>query len=216
MNSSSRSNPPSARTLPVALLLGALAAGRLFGAETASLPAAEPVPLTTEQTVALQALDHDIARLDQNVSRVTDPAFRATTEGFIAGFKQTREALRRTFDQTRYDEVKFEAVDEYQRLRLWLSTTAAPPLPARPPAAEPIVFRLSPSPDQPAEIKAALAALDEEIRRRERGPKPPEISPAAVPEARKSLREHRAALGRKFTSLGWEAALAELKRRPAP
>jgi len=173
-----------------------------------------PVGQTEEQQAALKALDEDIVRLDGLLEKIHDAPLKATTKGFIDVFKQTRDGLRRSYDQTKYDELKFEVVAEFQRIHLWL----APPRTAPPVAGDTtrVVYELEPSAADPAEVKAALDALDDEISRREAHTSrlPAGKEREAATRSIRGIKEDRAALGRTFTRPGWDAVVRKLKGAP--
>jgi len=200
------------RFLILALLL-ATAPGLPAQPAPAAAPAEIPA-LTPEQVTALKALDADIARLDAVLEKITEPRLHELTKSFIDVFKTTRAALGTTFDQVKHDELKFEVIAEFQRMSLWLAAPRTTPI--VPHASPGIVFDLDPSPDSAAEVKAALAALDEEIKRTEAQVGRLTAGPArdAATQRLKSIQETRAALGRNFTKAGWIAILADLKGLP--
>lgn len=202
------------RFLILALLL-ATAPGLPAQPAPATAPAASP-SLTPEQVTALKALDADIARLDAVLEKITEPRLHALTKSFIDVFKTTRATLGTTFDQVKHDELKFEVIAEFQRMSLWLAAPRTTPI--VPHASPGIVFDLDPSPDSAAEVKAALAALDDEIKRTEAQAGRLTAGPArdAATQRLKTIHETRAGLGRNFTKAGWVAILANLKGAGLP
>jgi hypothetical protein len=200
------------RFLILALLL-ATGPGLPAQPAPAAAPAASPA-LTPEQVTALKALDADIARLDAVLEKLTEPRLHTLTKSFLDVFKETRATLGITFDQVKHDELKFEVIAEFQRMSLWLAAPRTTPI--VPHASPGIVFELDPSPESAAEVKAALAALDEEIKRTEAqvGRLTAVPARAAALERLKTIQETRAALGRNFTKAGWIAVLADLKGLP--
>jgi hypothetical protein len=186
----------------------------------AQAPASAAAEVSTaqsdEQKAALQALDSDIVRLDALLEKITDVPLNATTRGFIDVFKAKRDALRKSYDQTKYDELKFETVAEFQRLHLWLRSPRERPLDPANPAR--VVFSLEPSPADPAEVAAALAAADGEIARLAEQAGRLAAGPARAGGAQrlKAIKESRANLGRAFTTPGWYALIAALKAGVEP
>ena len=198
----------------ILLALCAAAGSHLAGqAPTAAGPDAG-VTHTEEQLAALKFLDDDIARLDVLLERISDAPLKATTRGFIDVFKETRRRLRQAYDQTKYDELKFEVVAEFQRIHLWLAAPREVPL--VPGDTRRMIFELEPSPVDPAEVRAALAALDEEIAHRETLASRLAADPERDEETRRlrAIQADRAALGRTFTRAGWDAVLGKLKLAP--
>ncbi len=179
-------------------------------------PAEAAEAVTEEQAAALKALDADIARLDVLLERITDAPLKATTRGFIEVFKVSRDKLRQNYDQTKHDELKFELVAEFQRLNLWLRSPRERPWVVA--GAARVVLELEPSPNDPAEVAAALAAADEEIARLAG-----QVSRLPTGAARdggvqrlKGIKESRANLGRAFTSPAWKALSAAMRAGVEP
>ncbi len=107
------------------LPLAALAFGSTVRAETAA--AAAPVEYTAEQKALLQALSAELTRFDTMLAKDDDAAHAATVKAVLDGFKQRRDAMNKiTFDQGRYDELRFDINVEYQRLAMWLVPPGTP------------------------------------------------------------------------------------------
>jgi hypothetical protein len=195
------------------LLLLALMLPRISAQATSSAPAEATAAQTEEQKAALKALDADIARLDVVLESIHDAQLKALSKGFIDVFKEKRDRLRTTFDQTKYDELKFETVAEFQRLHLWLAAPRTSRAELGPTHAQQILFDLEPSPTDPAEVKAALQALDDEIKRRE--DQANRVAPGPDRDAAmlrlKPIKESRTVLGTKFTEAGWNAVISKMK-----
>jgi hypothetical protein len=180
---------------------------RISAQATSSAPAEAAAAQTEEQKAAMKALDADISRLDALLESIHDAQLKALSKGFIDVFKEKRDRLRTTFDQTKYDELKFETVAEFQRLNLWLAPARSSPAKFEPTRAQEILFELEPSATNPAEVKAALQALDDEIKRLE-----DQANRAALgPERLNTIKERRTVLGTKFTRAGWDAVISEMK-----
>jgi len=81
----------------------------------------------SEQTIALGVLDAVIARFDALLAQDDDLRHRAATTAKLDAFKQRREALRKEFDQTRYDELRIDLNLEFQRLASWMAPPKSPP-----------------------------------------------------------------------------------------
>ena len=112
----------------------------LFSAVTAvalgflPLQAAEPhatdtkPDLTTEQLSALDALKGELARLDPMLEKVGEPEHQAWVKAKVEKLKERfRDLPRNAFDQTKFDELRFDVNIEYQRLAMWLRPPLAPP-----------------------------------------------------------------------------------------
>ena len=99
---------------PVAFLRGASEA-----------PAA--ATLTADQKAALDVLDGVIARFDALLERDDDARHKAATKARLDEFKERRNALRKDYDQGRYDELRVDLNLEYQRLASWMAPPKTPP-----------------------------------------------------------------------------------------
>jgi hypothetical protein len=196
------------------LILGAFAAlGLALTLSAATAPAQPAEPLTDEQKIALQALDADLGRLDALLAKINEPLHKATTEGFIKGFKQTRDALHQKFDQGKYDEVKFETQAEFQRIHLWLSPGLDPKVKPGADTSRIVVYLLEPEASDPADVKVALLALENELARLEKRNAQRPASDARDAEKKRlaGFRARHAELGKRFTRRGWDALLTEVK-----
>ncbi|MEO7413172.1 MAG: hypothetical protein ABIZ81_07430 [Opitutaceae bacterium] len=115
-------------------LFSSLASGLMVLALcTVELPAAEPViadaqpGFTTEQASALEALKGELARLDPLLEKVEEPDHKAWVKHKVGKLKERfRELEKIAFDQTKFDELRFDVNIEYQRLALWLRPPLAP------------------------------------------------------------------------------------------
>lgn len=124
MNSSTK--PVASLALVLALASAALLASpRTSGAEETAEAAA--VAAAEEQKKMLDALDAALARYDRLINQVTDPAIRADNRAFSDAYKDRRGALRKAFDQTKYDDLRDELNIAHQRLASWLAPLRLPP-----------------------------------------------------------------------------------------
>jgi hypothetical protein len=113
----------------------------------------------------------------------------------------------------KYDELRYDINLQAQRLANYMAPLRI--LPPPPPGTKPSVnvAKLKPSPTDPAEVKAALDALDYEIKRMETS-----AATIAMPKEREAeiarvnrVKERRAALGKEFTKARWDALVGDLK-----
>ena len=88
-------------------------------APTAAAVAAAPAPLTPGQKTALEALDRAVARFDTLLARDDDARHQAGARAVLDALKKRRDALRLTFDQAKYDDLRTELNLEYQRQAAW-------------------------------------------------------------------------------------------------
>jgi hypothetical protein len=128
------------------------------------------------------------------------------------GYGEAPEAPKPAWDQVKYDELRYDINLQAQRLANYMAPLRI--LPPPPPGTRPAVnvAKLKPSPTEPAEVKAALEALDYEIKKME--------SQAATMAAKERdaelakinrVKERRAALGKEFTKARWDALVGDLK-----
>jgi hypothetical protein len=94
--------------------------------------AAAPEPLTEAQATQFKELDADFDRLQKFLSSLPDSQPRNETQRVLDFMKKRAGEMRSatTFDQTRFDEIRFETNFEYQQLQLWLLEPRVKPLPA--------------------------------------------------------------------------------------
>jgi hypothetical protein len=190
--------------LPAAVLAFAVPMKSARGAA-----AVEAVPEYSEvQKASLKALDGELARFDAMLEEDTDIQHKATVKAFLDAFKDRREEMNKEpFDQGKYDEIRFDINVEYQRLAMWLAPPITPPLASKAAGiSEIVVYKLSPSPANRADVRAALAAADREIARLE--------SHAGSPAEKsriQGIKARRAELRKDFTKARWDGLLAEMK-----
>jgi hypothetical protein len=119
---------PSIRPLTISLAFGlALLAGH---AQTPAQPAADE-PLSEAQATQFKELDADFDRLQKFLSSLPDSQPRNETQRVLDFMKKRADEMRsaRTFDQGRFDEIRFETNFEYQQMQLWLLEPRVKPLP---------------------------------------------------------------------------------------
>ena len=115
---------PLYRLLP---LLALLCAAPAFSAQNPPPAAAGPVPLTSEQKAAVDALDIRLAGVETLVQKVTDAKYRAELDRAIKDFQERRDAMARNFDQGLYDNLMHAIISRYQTVALWLKPPLVPP-----------------------------------------------------------------------------------------
>jgi hypothetical protein len=199
-------NPIKSCSLLCAALGLALATPVVFAGDAA--PAAAP-EYNEEQKAALKALDAELNRFDAMLEKDDDIQHKATVKAFIDAFKDRRDAMNKApFDQGKYDEIRFDINVEYQRLAMWLADPITPPPPKDKASDISLipVYRLSPAPNNRADVKAALDAADTEIARLEK-----RASSATDKTRMQSVKAKRADLNKEFTKARWEALIAEMK-----
>jgi hypothetical protein len=117
-----------ARILVTSLLALALGSAALPAADT---PAKDAKPaFTAEQASSLEALRRELARLDPMWEKIDDPRHKAWLKEKMDKLKERFQGLQKSaFDQTKFDELRFDVNIEYQRLAIWLRD---PLVPAKP------------------------------------------------------------------------------------
>ncbi len=86
-----------------------------------SAQAAETPALTEEQRARFREIDRELARFDTVLNSVTDIQVRGGSKQVLDFLKKRVFALRANYDQTRYDELRYDLNAEYQRLARWIS-----------------------------------------------------------------------------------------------
>jgi len=110
-------------TLAFALACAALVASvQTPRVETTATSA--PAALTAEQKAMIEALNAALARYDRLIGEVTEPGIRSENRAFSDAYKDRRDALRKAFDQTKYDDLSDALNIAHQRLNAWMK----PPL----------------------------------------------------------------------------------------
>lgn len=175
--------------------------------------AAEPAP-ADDHAAEYKTLAVDFVRLDGLFEQYTDPVQKLTILGYINLMKGRAEALKENWDQVKYEELRYDINLQCQRIANWLAPLRTPPPGAG--SANPglAVAKLNPSAGNAAEVKAALEALDREIKRlddRLAGMATGAVGRDAEAARVKRIKDRRAALAREFTKAGWDTLVADLK-----
>jgi hypothetical protein len=85
-------------------------------------------PLTEDQQKQFKELDADFGRLEKLLQSLPDSQPRNETQRVYEGMQKRAAGLRQNFDQTRFDETRWEANFERQQLLLWLQEPRLKPL----------------------------------------------------------------------------------------
>ena len=226
---------PNTTQLALALVLIALrpaiAAEPVAGAARAEAATAESAAL--ERKAALSAVDAQIDQIEVGLARAPDAAEQSAARARLADLKERRSALRKDYAKAKLDELQADTKVEYEKVAAWTrkttrdlkekvsssapdATTPAPAV-ASPDAnaarAHVELYRLNPSPENKAEVKAALDALDAEIDRLEDYAEtlPQGDDRRALEKRVKVLEKRQDALERDFTKARWDALVADVK-----
>jgi hypothetical protein len=191
---------------------------RLFGltfglfAVAGWLSAQAAEPAAEDPSVAeLKILDADFARLTQMLEVYDDPYYLPRIKVYYAGLKLRVEAQHKNFDQLKLDDVRYDINQQIQRM-----SVAMRPLLTPVPTNEKklAVSKLNPSPANPAEVKAALVALDEAIVREEAKARTlPTIHEDPMAKIARA-KQGRAELAKQFTKEKWAAVTKDLETPP--
>lgn len=226
---------PTANNLALALTIIALQPA--FAAEpaieAAKSGAVQAELHSAERKAALDAINAQIEQIDRAVEHAPDQVSKDAAKLRLKTLKDRRAELRKVYVSAKAAELASDTRVEYEKVVAWTKSTArdvkqavagpevGPGDTARaavnPEAnvalAQIALYRLNPSPDNKAEVKAALAALDEEIERLEAHAKAlPKGDPRRALEKRiKALEKRENALKRDFTKARWDAVVADLK-----
>jgi hypothetical protein len=193
----------------------------LLGVTPAICSAQEPadvapnaIQFTEEQKFALKALDAELARFDATLAKVSDQQYRNQSKVYLDILKLRAMGIRKEFDQTRYDELRFDLNAEYQRVALWLANLVhTVPIAKDGTPPEVALYKLKPSAGNPAEIKAALGALDHQLKRLEARANLAPAGPPGEPERvrLKAIQQHRNELEKDFSKARWDEVVREVK-----
>lgn len=85
------------------------------------LRAAEAPALSEEQQAHCREMDRELARFDTVLGSVTDIQVRGGTKQVVDFLRKRIFELRKNYDQTRYDELRYDLNAEYQRLARWIA-----------------------------------------------------------------------------------------------
>jgi hypothetical protein len=171
--------------------------------------AAEPVE---DPSIAeLKILDADFERFTRMLQVYDDPYYLPRIKVYHAALKLRVEAQHKNFDQLKLDDIRYDINQQIQRMSLAMQPLRTP-VPTGEKKLE--VSKLNPSPRNPDEVKAALAALDAAIIREEARAKTlPTIHEDPMAKIARA-KQGRAELAQKFTSEKWQAVTKDLETPP--
>jgi Skp family chaperone for outer membrane proteins len=115
---------------PTLALLAVLAIATIgyVTAVSAAEQATSSVPQhTDEQKVLLKALDEELNRFESLMAKVGDAKYAEFLKAQLQEFRKRRDAiLKVAFDSTKYDELRYDLVVDYQRLAQWFMPSVPP------------------------------------------------------------------------------------------
>jgi len=169
-------------------------------------------PAVEDPSIAeLKVLDADFDRFTQMLQVYDDPYYLPRIKVYYSALKLRVEAQHKNFDQLKLDDVRYDINQQVQRM----SRAMQPLLTPRPTGEMKLqVSKLNPSPANPADVKAALEALDAAIVREEAKartlPTLHEDPMARIARAKQG----RAELAKQFTKEKWVAVTKDLDTPP--
>jgi hypothetical protein len=172
-----------------------------------SASAAEP-DAEDPSIAELKVLDADFARFTQMLQVYDDPYYLPRIRVYHSALKLRVEAQHKNFDQLRLDDLRYDINQQIQRM-----SRAMQPLLTPVPTNEKklAVSKLNPSPSNPAEVKAAMVALDEAIVREEAKARTlPTIHEDPMAKIARA-KQGRAELAKQFTKEKWVAVTKDLE-----
>jgi hypothetical protein len=222
------------KIIPAAFLAMGLSAGGLFGAE-------EPA-VAEDHTAEFKVLTQDFINLEALFAQYADPVHKVPMSGHIRLLKRRGVLLgwkppegmvvaggggrggggggyggrgaepKVQFDSVKYDELRYDINQMYQRIASYLAPLR---IPVPTPASELVIDprEVHPNPASPADVKAALDILDREIKRMERAAamKQGSVIPDLEEERIQRIKQRREQLARQFTKARWDELVADLK-----
>lgn len=226
---------PNATHLALALVLiglrPAIAAEPAVGAARAEATSAEIT--SAERKAALSAVDAQIDQIEAALDHAPDAAEQSAVRTRLDSLKERRTQLRKDYTKARLDELQADTRLEYEKVAAWTkrtardarekatgarvdaaaATRAAASPGANAAAANVELYRMNPSPENKAEVKAALDALDTEIDRLEdyAGTLPKGEDRRALEKRIKALEKREDALEHDFTKARWDALVGDVK-----
>lgn len=175
-------------------------------------PAAEEKAEAETHTEEFKVLEKDLARVTALFERYDNLILKPSILSQIQTLTDRVEALRAAFDRSKFDELRSDINLQAQRLALAMAPLRTPPPAKEDTSRMVLVARLNPHPEDKAEVKAALDAVDVEIRRLESRVADLALADRPAEQARiKRIKDRREQLGKGFTRAGWDQLAGELK-----
>lgn len=200
----------------------------------ATLPEATAAKVqSAERKAALAEIDTQIDAIEESLEHAPDAVTQNAARQRLDDLKKRRTELRKDYVAAKATELRDDAVAEYKKAVAWTKGALADAKDSvvgpRPGAADTAatatnphataaashlaLYRLNPSPENKAEVKAALDALDDEIDRLEDYaddlPKGPERD--ALRKRVKALEAREDELESNFNRARWDAVVSDLK-----
>lgn len=221
----------------VALALALIALKPVLNAdpvvESARDQAAASEVHASERKLALAEIDAQIAAIEHSLHQAPDAATKDAARARLDELKKRRADLRKNYVSAKAAELRADANLEYRKAVAWTKGTIADvkeTVSGTKPAASGHVtattspeaagatarialYKLNPSPDNKAEVKAALEALDDEVDRLEdhADDMPKSAERDALRKRVEALEARKDALESDFNRARWDALVSDLK-----
>ena len=188
---------------------------------------------SADRKAALAEIDAQIEAIERSLESAPDASTRETARQRLDELKKRRTELRKNYVAAKAAELRDDAVAEYQKAVAWTKgaladakdsvvgpkpgaadTAAAAANPQAGAAAGHLaLYRLNPSAENKAEVKAALDALDDEIDRLEDHAEalPKGVEREALLKRVKALEAREDELESSFNRARWDALVSDLK-----
>jgi hypothetical protein len=176
--------------------------------------AAEQPPVAAKDyTEERQILEKDLARFYELIVRDDDPASKTSFRGYHQEYVRRANLLMQNFDAKKYDDLRYDINVHCQRLAKRLAPLAILPRVQQIEVGREVALAgFDPSPEDAAEVRAALDAADAAIKRQEErvGKLPAGRDRDAQVQWIQRLKERRSELAKRFTRPAWDVFVGEL------
>lgn len=186
-----------------------------------------------EHKAELDIIDRQIDAIEDDIDNAPEGPERDAARKRLEALKDRRSELRKDYVASKYDELKADVRTEYEKVAAWtedkyqsVKESLSGPKPdataqmsamgnahANAARAGIAVYEMHPSPENKAEVKQALAALDDEIEHLEdRIDEMPKGEQRTQLERRvNALEDRQDELEHNFTKARWDALVADVK-----
>ncbi|MFH1496362.1 MAG: hypothetical protein ABII82_00925 [Verrucomicrobiota bacterium] len=225
----------------IALALTLIALRPAFAADpavgSAETKATKAEAVADDYKASLDQINASIDAIEQRVENAPDGAERSSAEARLDALKERRSELRKNYVKAKADELAADLKVEYAKVAAWTKDTyrdvkakvtgdaqddqpgampktqAALDAEANKAMARIAVYKMNPSPENKADVKRALDALDDEIERLDDHCDAMPDSPrrAALEKRVDALEDRHDDLANDFTKARWDALVADLR-----
>lgn len=232
--------PDTFTTSRLALIATLMALRPAFGEDVPAATTAEVRAETAEakadaHRASLDQINASIDAIEARIANAPDDTEKAAAETRLKALKERRAELRKNFIKAKADELVADLKVEYDKVAAWTkrtyknvkdkvtgdddqpglvpTTRAAVDPDANTARAEIEFYRMNPSPENKADVKRALKALDQEIDRLDdyADTLPKGEKRDAVKQRVKALEAREKELKRDFTKARWDSLVNDLR-----